>query len=140
MLAKGRPEPVYLRIAAILREAIERGDYPPGRQIPSETRLMQEHDVARLTARKAVRVLVAEGLGYGGRNLNCCCFPGRYWRARLAAPLRSTYFWILPVAVLGSSVTNVTPCGALKCASRSRAKAMISSSLACCPSRSTTKA
>src|SRR5947199_7324465 len=37
-----------------------------------------------------------------------------YWRARLAAPLRSTYFWILPVAVLGSSVTNVTPCGALK--------------------------
>ena len=54
--------PVYLQIAAILREAIERGDYPPGRKIPSETRLMQEHGVARLTARKAVRVLVDEGL------------------------------------------------------------------------------
>lgn len=54
--------PVYLQIAAILRAAIKRGDYPPGRAIPSETRLMQEHGVARLTARKAVRVLVDEGL------------------------------------------------------------------------------
>lgn len=54
--------PLYLQVAAILREAIEHGDYPPGRAIPSETRLMQEHGVARLTARKAVRVLVAEGL------------------------------------------------------------------------------
>ena len=54
--------PLYLQIAAILREAIERGDYAPGRPIPSETRLMQEHGVARLTARKAVRVLVNEGL------------------------------------------------------------------------------
>jgi GntR family transcriptional regulator len=54
--------PLYLQIAAILREAIGRGDYPPGRPIPSETRLMQEHGVARLTARKAVRVLADEGL------------------------------------------------------------------------------
>ena len=54
--------PVYLQIAAILRAAIERGDYPPGRPVPSESRLMQEHGVARLTARKAVRVLADEGL------------------------------------------------------------------------------
>ncbi|HEY4854703.1 MAG TPA: winged helix-turn-helix domain-containing protein [Streptosporangiaceae bacterium] len=54
--------PVYLQIAAILRTAIKRGDYAPGRPIPSETRLMQEHGVARLTARKAVRVLADEGL------------------------------------------------------------------------------
>jgi GntR family transcriptional regulator len=54
--------PVYRQLAAILREAIQRGDYAPGRAIPSETRLVQEYGVARLTARKAVRVLVAEGL------------------------------------------------------------------------------
>ncbi|HZC63001.1 MAG TPA: winged helix-turn-helix domain-containing protein [Streptosporangiaceae bacterium] len=54
--------PVYLQIAAILRDAIARGDYPPGRAVPSESRLMQEHGVARLTARKAVRVLAEEGL------------------------------------------------------------------------------
>jgi GntR family transcriptional regulator len=35
--------------------------WPP---IPSESALMQEHGVARETARKAVRVLAAEGLVY----------------------------------------------------------------------------
>jgi GntR family transcriptional regulator len=54
--------PVYLQLAQILREAIERGDYPPGRKIPSESQLMGEHGLARETVRKAVRVLVAEGL------------------------------------------------------------------------------
>lgn len=54
--------PLYLQIAAILRDAIESGAYQPGRPIPSETQLMQEHGVARLTARKAVRVLAGEGL------------------------------------------------------------------------------
>jgi GntR family transcriptional regulator len=54
--------PVYLQLAAILRDAIGRGEYAPGRAIPSEARLMQEHGVARETARKAVRVLADEGL------------------------------------------------------------------------------
>jgi GntR family transcriptional regulator len=55
-------EPVYRQLAAILREAIQRGDYQPGRKIPSEATLMQEHDLARETVRKAVRVLADEGL------------------------------------------------------------------------------
>ncbi len=54
--------PLYVQIADLLRAGIERGDYLPGRPIPSETTLMQEHGVARLTARKAVRVLADEGL------------------------------------------------------------------------------
>ena len=54
--------PLYLQIAAILREQIERGEIPPGRPVPSETQLMQRYEVARLTARKAVRVLADEGL------------------------------------------------------------------------------
>jgi GntR family transcriptional regulator len=54
--------PVYQQIAAILRGEIERGDYAPGRPIPSETQLVQRFEVARLTARKAVRVLADEGL------------------------------------------------------------------------------
>ena len=54
--------PVYLQLAAILREQIAAGRYAPGRAIPSETRLMQEHGLARETVRKAVRVLAAEGI------------------------------------------------------------------------------
>jgi len=58
------PQPVYQQIAAILRARIEAGELAPNRAIPSESRLMQEYGVARETARKAVRVLVAEGLVY----------------------------------------------------------------------------
>jgi DNA-binding GntR family transcriptional regulator len=54
--------PVYRQLAAILREAIHRGDYLPGRAIPSENRLMQEHGLARETVRKAIGVLADEGL------------------------------------------------------------------------------
>ena len=43
---------------------IEAGELVPDRAIPSESTLMQRYGVARETARKAVRVLVAEGLVY----------------------------------------------------------------------------
>jgi GntR family transcriptional regulator len=54
--------PVYMQLAAILREGIERGDYPPGRRLPSENHLQQEYGLARGTVRKAARVLADEGL------------------------------------------------------------------------------
>jgi DNA-binding GntR family transcriptional regulator len=57
-------EPIYLQLAAILRARIRSGDLRPGKLIPSENRLMQEYEVARATARKAVRVLREEGLVY----------------------------------------------------------------------------
>jgi DNA-binding GntR family transcriptional regulator len=55
-------EPVYLQLAAILRAQIEAGELEPDRPVPSLVTLMGEYGVARETARKAVRVLVAEGL------------------------------------------------------------------------------
>src|SRR5256885_9242105 len=63
-----------------------------------------------------------------------------YCRTTAAAPFLKTYFWIFPVAVFGSSCTNVTPCGALKWASRSRGKAISSASVAVAPGFSTTYA
>jgi GntR family transcriptional regulator len=50
-----------------------RGQLVPDSAIPNESRLMQEHGVARETARKAVRVLVNEGLVYvvQGRGRLC---------------------------------------------------------------------
>jgi DNA-binding GntR family transcriptional regulator len=53
--------PVYLQLAAILRERISSGDLQPNRPLPSYTALVQEYGVARGTAAKAVGVLVAEG-------------------------------------------------------------------------------
>ena len=54
--------PVYLQLAAILRDGIASGALAPDRPLPSYTTLMQEHGVARGTAAKAVQVLVSEGL------------------------------------------------------------------------------
>jgi DNA-binding GntR family transcriptional regulator len=58
----GAATPVYQQLAAILRARIASGELPPGRVLPSEATLMQEHGIARETARKAVRVLRDEGL------------------------------------------------------------------------------
>jgi GntR family transcriptional regulator len=49
-------------IAAALRQAIERGDYPPGSLIPKETELMAQHGTGRDPVRRAVAQLTAEGL------------------------------------------------------------------------------
>jgi GntR family transcriptional regulator len=54
------PVPVYRQVAAILRQRIESGEYQPGRRLPSVRGLVQEFGVAELTARKALRVLVAD--------------------------------------------------------------------------------
>jgi DNA-binding GntR family transcriptional regulator len=54
--------PVYRQVAAILRERIEAGTYQPGRRLPSVRDLVQEFGIAQLTARKALRVLVDDGV------------------------------------------------------------------------------
>ena len=54
--------PVYVQLAAILRSQIAAGELEPDRPVPSLVTLMQEYEVARGTAQKAVRVLVSQGL------------------------------------------------------------------------------
>ena len=49
-------------IADALREAVTRGDYPPGTTIPKETELMATYGAGRDTVRRAVIQLTAEGL------------------------------------------------------------------------------
>lgn len=56
------PVPVYRQVAEILKARIADGTYPPGRRLPSVRGLTEEFGIAQLTARKALRVLVGEGL------------------------------------------------------------------------------
>ncbi|NGO46853.1 winged helix-turn-helix domain-containing protein [Streptomyces ureilyticus] len=46
----------------ILRAPIKRGDRLPNRAIASETQLVQQYGLARTTVRRAIAVLVEEGL------------------------------------------------------------------------------
>jgi GntR family transcriptional regulator len=59
---RGSIVPIYQQIADELRQGIASGRYLPGRALPSETELAASLGVARLTVRKAVRVLADEGL------------------------------------------------------------------------------
>lgn len=52
----------YRDLAAILRAAIQRGDYPPDTTLPKQVELAEQHGVNLGTVRKAVNVLEAEGL------------------------------------------------------------------------------
>jgi len=58
------PEPSYQQLAAQLRERIESGKIGPREALPSITYLVQETGLAVGTVRKAIGVLVDEGLAY----------------------------------------------------------------------------
>jgi GntR family transcriptional regulator len=58
------PEPSYQQLAALLRERITSGELAPRDPLPSITRMVQETGLAVGTVRKAVGVLVDEGLAY----------------------------------------------------------------------------
>ncbi len=52
----------YRAIAADLRAAIERGEYPAGSNLPTQSELAADYGVRRETIQRAVKVLMAEGL------------------------------------------------------------------------------
>jgi DNA-binding GntR family transcriptional regulator len=54
--------PPYLRVAAELREKIANGEILPGEQVPSLDRLAETNSISRTTARRAIQVLMDEGL------------------------------------------------------------------------------
>lgn len=58
------PVPPYRQVAGILRRRIESGKYQLDARIPTESELVEEFEVARSTARRAVGVLRDEGLIY----------------------------------------------------------------------------
>ena len=71
------PVPPYQQIAAILRRRITSGTYPPDSRIPTESELVDEFEVARSTARRAVAVLRDEGLIYTVPNRGSYVTPPR---------------------------------------------------------------
>jgi GntR family transcriptional regulator len=54
--------PGYREIAAELRSAIERGEYPPGATIPRVEDLATQYGVSKLTVQRTIGLLGAEGL------------------------------------------------------------------------------
>ncbi len=62
MTEKTSPTPLYHRIYAVMRERIVNGYYPRDVPVPSEADLSDSFAVSRITIRKAMEMLAAEGL------------------------------------------------------------------------------
>lgn len=62
MVAPDSPIPLYLQIEEELRGQVESGELGPNVRVPSEAELSEKFGVSRMTARKALDRLVADGL------------------------------------------------------------------------------
>jgi GntR family transcriptional regulator len=56
--------PVHEEISDVLRAEILKGEYEPGRPLPTEARLRERFGASRFTVRQALETLVVEGLIY----------------------------------------------------------------------------
>ncbi len=63
-LDKQHPRPVYLQLKELLQNKIEQGIYLSHQQLPSERDLCQSHNLSRMTTRRALQQLIAEGFAY----------------------------------------------------------------------------
>jgi GntR family transcriptional regulator len=55
------PVPLYHQLKLVLLKDIEQGMYQPGGRLPSESELIRQYGVSRITVRQALDELVAEG-------------------------------------------------------------------------------
>lgn len=62
------PTPLYHQIYMILRNAIVNGGYPDGAMLPSESELTKLYGVSRITAKRALNELAADGLAERARG------------------------------------------------------------------------
>jgi GntR family transcriptional regulator len=67
-LSDQNPLPFYQQLYAILRDEIIGGHWKPGDMLPSETELIEQFEVSRITVRQALELLVEEGLIYRRRG------------------------------------------------------------------------
>jgi GntR family transcriptional regulator len=79
-ITRGTDVPVYVQLANILRAAIESGEIPPGRPLPSKTALKQRHGVADHTVRKVVAILGDEGKVHTVQGLGVFVTDPSLWR------------------------------------------------------------
>ncbi len=68
MIDKRLSTPLYMQIQNMLLEQIRAGEYEPGEQIPSELEISAQYSVSRMTARKALDMLVSKGLLYRSKG------------------------------------------------------------------------
>ncbi len=55
-------EPAYVQLVNILRRQVASGIFRPGDKLPSESELRQRYDISPMTVRRAINILVSQGV------------------------------------------------------------------------------
>jgi DNA-binding GntR family transcriptional regulator len=55
-------EPAYIQLVNILRSMIDAGQFRPGERLPSESQLCRSYHVSPMTVRRAINILLQDGL------------------------------------------------------------------------------
>lgn len=81
--------PLYLQIAEILRQNLDRGVWKPGQLLPTISMLSEEFSVAKITVRQALKILEEEGLleSHRGRGTTVLPTPPARHRLQLGTKL-----------------------------------------------------
>jgi GntR family transcriptional regulator len=76
------PNALYRQLADEIRRQVQQGELAPGTKLPSESELMEAHEVSRITVRQALGLLRSEGLVQTGQG------KGSFVADPAAVPLR----------------------------------------------------
>ncbi|MGY3704810.1 GntR family transcriptional regulator [Vagococcus martis] len=69
----------YEKIASTIRERIKNGTYPVDSLLPNQTDLVLEFGVSRMTIKKAIEILMMEGLVYSQRGMGTKILDHSFW-------------------------------------------------------------
>ncbi len=84
-------KPLYRRIYEDLRDEIAEGVYPVGTRIPSETELVNRYGVSRLTVRRAISDLSAEGFLITVQGRGSFVKKNRLWTSKLRSTVAKSF-------------------------------------------------
>jgi DNA-binding GntR family transcriptional regulator len=74
-------EPSYAQLVRIVQEQIAVGRLRPGDRLPSESQLCEHHAVSRMTVRRAINILVEQGLVISRQGQGTFIKPMQFWAA-----------------------------------------------------------
>jgi len=74
-------EPIYAQLVRILQEQITAGKLRPGDRLPSESQLCKHHGVSRMTVRRAINILVEQGVIITKQGQGTFIKPMQFWAA-----------------------------------------------------------
>jgi DNA-binding GntR family transcriptional regulator len=74
-------EPSYAQLVRILQEQIATGRLRPGDRLPSESQLCGHHGVSRMTVRRAINILVEQGMVTARQGQGTFIKPMQFWAA-----------------------------------------------------------